>query len=177
MKKIIVLIVICCISYLSVFAQEQLTKKDLKGIKIEKNDFSDVTFYTSNKTGLYVAVNKHGVSLQWTLKCTALDAIIIKDITIKVDGEFYPIPVDNDRRKEYDTRPVSATYFHSETTNYVDDFLYAVINKIINSKSKVLIRFNVFSSGETTQIDGDIHPKNIEDMRKMVNIYSKLKTK
>ncbi|MEG2318806.1 MAG: hypothetical protein RSB85_08235, partial [Rikenellaceae bacterium] len=93
-----------------------------------------------------------------------------------IDGEYYDIPVDVNSRKEYYLRPVSVVFFYSETTNFVDDYLFNVINKMINSKSEVLIRCNVFSLGQESNIDGVVHQKNIEDMRKMVNIYNKLKT-
>lgn len=175
MRRLIILM-ISLISLVPVNAQVVLSKNDLKGINIRTNDFSGTTFYTSKRTGLYVASNKSDVSLQWTLTCTSLDVIIIEDISIKIDGEYYDIPVDVNSRKEYYLRPVSVVFFYSETTNFVDDYLFNVINKMINSKSEVLIRCNVFSLGQESNIDGVVHQKNIEDMRKMVNIYNKLKT-
>ena len=173
MKKLFVLI-ISIISLMPVNAQDILSKNDLKGITVETNDFSETTFYTSKRTGLYVSSNKGDVSLQWTLTCIAMDYIIVEGISVKINGEYYQIDEYNIETEDH-AQPVSAVYFYSETTNFVDDYLFDIINKIINSKSEVFIRYNVFSLGQTSNIDGVIHPKNIEDMRKMVNIYNKLK--
>lgn len=172
MKNIVIIFVLAFFCT-SAMAQSALSKKDLKGIKVKDDAFSETTFYTSKHTGLYVAVSVDDCTLNWTLSCMDIHPIIVEGISIKVDGKVYNIPFSYEQRKEYHRIPVSTPYYYSEVTIRAERHS-ELIEKIIKSDSPTLIRYSVYSLSKTSIIDGEINAKYRKGTEQIIGIYKKI---
>lgn len=192
MKKIILLIALSTIIYVTAFAQVEIPKKLLKNINIELDEFTNTKTYYSKDCCLSIVEDKDSYGLYISFSCSTRDSpMSLKKIYILVNGVTTTIEHNSIEfsSKEISDRvmtvPASGVFgtasykpavfgnrmFYADIWRAEAEPYMKLINSIILSK-----QYKVKFEGENSHLFKEGGKKDISRMESILNLYNYLKS-
>ena len=159
------------------FAQNQakeintLSKEDLKGFRVEHDDFKNSTFISKKGWGLqdwyapYISIKNGELFLHWVLKYRGSDWIFMDKVSIIANGETYSFPLNDVSRDVLSGSSVS-----EEQDVHVDYYVMNVLREISKTEKMVKFRFEgKYSRDYVLTVNG------AKKIGEVITLYDKLK--
>lgn len=174
MKKLLLFITlfIGVISFAQTLSKNlsSLSKDDLKGFRVEHDDFKKTTFISKKGWGFqdwyapYLSINKGNLQLRWVLKYRGSGWLFMDKVSIIVNGQTYSFPID----------PFRDVISGSEVSEIADiianDYIINILREISKTETMVKFRFE----GKNSR-DYVLAVNGANKIGEVITLYDKLK--